>query len=63
MKSTTSLNANPSIPKPRSFSETQKAPPIRGNFGPQVTQRGTVGNAGGHTNAPLSVPRSGCCGK
>jgi hypothetical protein len=54
---------NPPIPKPRSFSETKAAPKMQGNFGPNTTARGTTGNGGGRTNAPLSVPRSGCCGK
>lgn len=55
-------NTTPSIPKPRTFSQTTAAPRMQGNFGPSTTNRGTTGNAGGHTNAPLSVPRSGCCG-
>ena len=63
MKNSNFGGFNPSIPKPRTFSETKAAPKMQGNFGPQVTRQGTTGNAGGHTNMPLSVPRSGCCGK
>lgn len=59
MKTTNSESFNPGVPKPRSFSQTKAAPRMPGNFGPQTTQRGTTGN----TKGPLSVPRSGCCGK
>lgn len=63
MKSSSSNNFNPSLPKPRTFSQTTAAPKMQGNFGPNTTSRGTTGNGGGKTNMPLSVPRSGCCGK
>ncbi len=55
-----SASYNPAVPRPRTFSQTKAAPSMKGNFGPATTNRGTVGNAG---KGPLSVPRSGCCGK
>lgn len=60
MKTTTfSENANPSVPKPRTFSQTTAAPKISGGSTPRTVSSGTTGKSMG----PLSVPRSGCCGK
>lgn len=63
MKTTNSQSFQPSIPKPRSFSQTTAAPKMTGGSTPMSVSRGTTGGGKGHTTGPLSVPRAGCCGK
>lgn len=58
-KNTFSEQYSPSIPKPRTFSQTKAAPSMNKTFGPSTVARGTTGTR----TMPLSVPRSGCCGK
>jgi hypothetical protein len=62
-----SLNFNPSVPKPRTFSQTQHAPAMSGQFGSALSvAKGTTRDdprSNSKGLGPLSVPRSGCCGK
>jgi hypothetical protein len=64
-----SHNFQPGVPKPRTFSQTTKAGPVQGQFStPASVSRGTTGGdipggRGPRGKGPLSVPRSGCCGK
>ncbi len=64
MKTTNySENANPGVPKPRSFSQTTAAPRMAGGATSLSMSRGTTAAGGKAKMGPLSVPRSGCCGK
>lgn len=56
---------NPSVPKPRSFSQTTKAPSMGGPSALGMSKGTTRADSrsGSKGMGPLSVPRTGCCGK
>lgn len=66
MKTTDSEYFNPAVPKPRSFSQTTAAPKMGGGSTVQSVSSGTTRadpRSKSKGMGPLSVPRSGCCGR